>query len=112
MAMKRRPIELKFHVDEHEYEIIRKKMEMMGITCTAAYLRRMALNGYILHLDLPELSSYGTKLRTVSSNFNQIAKRVNSTGRFYEEDMTSMRELLENLWAAMSALLEKLASLK
>ena len=112
MAMKRRPIELKFHVDEQEYEIIRKKMEMMGISCTAAYLRRMALNGYILHLDLPELSSYGTKLRTVSSNFNQIAKRINSTGRFYEEDLTSMRELLDNLWAAMSALLDKLASLK
>lgn len=112
MAMKRRPIELKFHVDEQEYEIIRKKMELMGISCTAAYLRRMALNGYILHLDVPELFSYGTKLRTVSSNFNQIAKRINSTGRFYEEDLTSMRELLDNLWAAMSALLDKLASLK
>ena len=112
MAMKRRPIELKFHVDEQELEVIRKKMELMGISCTAAYLRRMALNGYILHLDLPELSSYGTNLRTVSSNFNQIAKRVNSTGRCYEEDIRSMRELLENLWAAMSALLEKFANLK
>ena len=75
------------------------------------------------HIHIPDRNSGCFKLHTQlcicsdgicipGNNFNQIAKRVNSTGRFYEEDMNSMRELLGNLWAAMSALLAKLASLK
>ena len=56
----------------------------------AAYLRKMAIDGYVVRLELPELRDLISLLRRTSSNFNQIARRVNSTGRAYEDDIYDM----------------------
>lgn len=111
MAMKKRPIEVKFHVTPEERELIEKKMAQLGTTCMAAYLRKMAIDGYVVRLELPELREMVSLLRRSSNNLNQIAKRVNATNRIYDTDMQDMLRTQQQLWASANEILTKLASI-
>ena len=55
MAKRKRDIQLKFRVTPQEREMIETKMAQFGTTNMAAYLRKMAIDGYVVKLDLPEL---------------------------------------------------------
>ena len=76
MAHRKRTVQLHFMVTEHERELIRQKMEQLGTNNLGAYLRKMAIDGYIVKLDLPELSELLSLLRRTSNNINQVARRV------------------------------------
>ena len=77
----------------------------------AAYLRKMAIDGYVVKLELPELRDFISLLRRTSNNFNQIARRVNSNNRIYADDIAEMKNLLEQIWEADNRILEKLAAI-
>ena len=49
-------------------------MESSGILSIGSYLRKMALDGYCLHLDLPQLRRMAYLLQMCSNNLNQYAK--------------------------------------
>ena len=85
MANRNLPIQVKFRVTPEERALIDKRMEQADTINMAAYLRKMAIDGYVVKLDLPELRDMISLLRRTSNNFNQIARRVNSTklGFFY-----------------------------
>ena len=86
-------------------------MAQAGVMNMAAYLRKMAIDGYVVRLELPELRDLISLLRRTSSNFNQIARRVNSTGRVYEDDICDMKVKIEQTWDATNKVLEKLAAI-
>ena len=111
MANRDRPIQVKFRVTPEERALIDKRMEQAGINNMAAYLRKMAIDGYVEKLELPELRDFISLLRRTSNNFNQIARRVNSTDRIYAEDILEMKNLLEQIWEADNRILEKLAAI-
>ena len=111
MANRNRPIQVKFRVTPEERALIDKRMEQAGTTNMAAYLRKMAIDGYVVKLELPELRDFISLLRRTSNNFNQIARRVNSTDRIYADDIVEMKNLLEQIWKADNQILEKLASI-
>ena len=111
MANRNRPIQVKFRVTPEERKMIDKRMEQAGTTNMAAYLRKMAIDGYMVKLELPELRDFISLLRRTSNNFNQIARRVNSTDRIYADDIVEMKNLLEEIWKADNQILEKLASI-
>ncbi len=111
MANRNRPIQVKFRVTPEERKMIDKRMEQAGTTNMAAYLRKMAIDGYVVKLELPELRDFISLLRRTSNNFNQIARRVNSTDRIYADDIVEMKNLLEEIWKADNQILEKLASI-
>lgn len=111
MANRNRPIQVKFRVTPEERQLIDKRMEQVGTMNMAAYLRKMAIDGYVVKLELPELRDMISLLRRTSNNFNQIARRVNSTDRIYAEDIQEMKVMLEQLWEAANKILEKLASI-
>lgn len=111
MAQMRRPIELKFHVTPEEKAVIDKKKAQLGTSCTAAYCRKMAIDGYVLKLDLPEMREMISLLRRYSNNLNQLAKRANATNRVYDTDIQEVLESQERLWGAANDILTKLASL-
>lgn len=67
--------------------MIKTKIEQAGIISVSAYLRKMAIDGYVIKLELPELRKMISLLRRANNNFNQIAKHINATGRIYAEDM-------------------------
>lgn len=112
MPKEKRPIQMKFRVSEEEHEIIMKKMDSLGIVNMAAYLRKMAIDGYVLTLDIPELKEMISLLRYLGNNVNQIAKRVNATDRIYESDLNEIRSNQQKLWNAMNQLLLRLGRIE
>ena len=111
MANRNRPVRVNFRCTQEERAMIDKRMAQTGTMNMGAYLRKMAIDGYMLRLDFPELRDYVSLQRRASNNFNQIARRVNSTGRIYEADIQTMRKDIDDLWGAMNVVLEKLASI-
>lgn len=112
MANRNRPIQVKFRVTPEERKLIDKRMLQAGTMNMAAYLRKMAIDGYVVKLELPELRDLISLLRRTSNNFNQIAKRVNATNRIYVDDIHEMKTLLEQLWQMNNKVLEKLAAIE
>lgn len=112
MANRNRPIQVKFRVTLEERKLIDKRMLQAGTMNMAAYLRKMAIDGYVVKLELPELRDLISLLRRTSNNFNQIAKRVNATNRIYADDIHEMKTLLEQLWQMNNKVLEKLAAIE
>ena len=111
MANRNRPIQVKFRVTPEERALIDKRMEQAGIMNMAAYLRKMAIDGYVVKLEMPELRDLISLLRRTSNNFNQIARRVNSTDRIYADDIQEMKTMIEQPWEATNQVLEKLAAI-
>ena len=111
MANRNRPIQVKFRVTPEERAMIDKRMEQADAINMAAYLRKMAIDGYVVKLDLPELRDMISLLRRTSNNFNQIARRVNSTDRIYADDIQEMKTMIEQTWEATNQVLEKLAAI-
>ena len=105
-----RTIPLYFKVSPEEKEIIEKKMAQLGIHNQRAYLRKMAVDGYAVQVDMSDFKALVSLLRNCSNNLNQIAKRVNSTGNLYQEDVADLQERYRELWGAVSTLLECLVA--
>lgn len=82
-------------------KLIEKKMKQAGIKNMSAYIRKMAIDGYVIRLDTSELSEISRLLRINSNNINQIAKRANETGSIYINDIKELKvqqdEILEAL---------------
>ena len=111
MANRNRPIHVKFRVTPEERAMIDRRMAQAETINMAAYLRKMAIDGYVVKLDLPELRDMISLLRRTSNNFNQIARRVNSTDRIYADDIQEMKTMIEQTWEATNQVLEKLAAI-
>ena len=107
----RRDQQLHFRVSKQELERIWSKMESSGILSIGSYLRKMALDGYCLHLDLPELRRMAYLLQMCSNNLNQYAKVANENGRVYAADMEDRRQRLDELIDIGRQILAKLAEL-
>ena len=106
---RKRNVQIIFWVSEKEQQQIREKMAQVGTDNLSAYLRKMAIDGYILKLDLPELREMISLLRRSGNNLNQIARRLNETGRFYDADMEDLLQRQEQLWQAANTILSRLA---
>lgn len=112
MAKRKREIQLKFRVTPEEQALIHQKMEQYGTENMAAYLRKMAIDGYVVRLDLPELRELVSLLRRASNNLNQLTRRVHETGRFYDADLEDLRQNYDQLWEAARRVLTGLSRIK
>ena len=83
MANRKRPIRVKTYLTEKELQKIHKRMAQMGTTNREAYMRKMAIDGYVVRLEIPELKEYVALQKVYCRRFNETAKRVNETGRIY-----------------------------
>ncbi len=92
MANLQRQAQLKFRVTPEERALIEQKMAQLGTTNIAAYLRKMAIDGFVVNLELPELGELVSLLRRSSNNLNQLTRRVHETGRIYDADMEDLRQ--------------------
>ena len=107
----RRDQQLHFRVSKAELDRIHVKMAELGILSIGAYLRKMALDGYCIRLDLQELSRMAYLLQMCSNNLNQYAKRANESGRVYRADIEDLRAGLDELTGLAKQILAKLAAL-
>ena len=109
--MRNREHRLFIRVTNEERNRILDKMYGMGIRSLSAYVRKMALDGYCLHLDLKELRRMAYLLQMCSNNLNQYAKCANESGQVYAADLEDLRTRLDELISIGKQILAKLANL-
>jgi hypothetical protein len=98
-------------VTPEEYDLIYERMAEAGITNAGAYVRKMALNGYVLHVDLSPVRELVSLQRYCSNNLNQIARNVNTYGGVYPNEVKALQADYTALWGPLSDLLKKLAAI-
>lgn len=108
---RKRDVQLNFRVSPEELALIEQKMAQLGTKNREAYLRKMALDGYVVRLELPELKELVSLMRYSSNNLNQLARRVNETGRIYDADLEDISRRQEALWDGVHQVLTQLAKL-
>lgn len=111
MANRERTIQLHFMATSRERQLIAEKMALLGTRNLGAYLRKMAVDGYIVQLDLGSVKELVSLLRGATNNLNQIAKRANETRSIYAADVEDMRERYAELWEAANKILLELAKI-
>ena len=90
---------------------IHRRMDEAGIVSMSAFIRKMALEGYIIKLDLSEMNEFVRLLRINSNNLNQYAKKANETGNIYLADIKELQRQQDELWNAMKEFLKPLSNL-
>lgn len=105
---RRRPIHLHVMVSEEELALLQKRMVEAGIRNMGAFVRKMALNGYVLHVDLGPVRELVSLQRRCSNNLNQVAIQVNTYGGVYPQDIAMLQKDYADLWGPLSELLKKL----
>lgn len=98
MENRKRNVQIIVRVTEDERALIEEKMEQIPTINLSAYARKMLIDGYIIVLDLQEIKTRTTQLQKIGVNVNQIAKRINETGRIYADDMDEIKRLMEEVW--------------
>ena len=96
-------VRVEFVVTEQEAVLIKERMAELGITNLSAYLRKMAVDGYIIHLDMSDIQEMIRLLRICSNNLNQYTRRANETGSVYAADVEDLRARLDGLWDGMES---------
>ena len=108
---RKREVQLNFRVSPEELALIEQKMAQLGTKNREAYLRKMALDGYVVRLELPELKELVSLMRYSSNNLNQLTRRVHETGRIYDADLEDISQQQEALWDGVHRILTQLAKL-
>lgn len=111
MAQRKRKIPILFMVNEHEKALIEEKMQQLGTKNMGAYIRKMAINGYVVRLDLSDISELVSLLRRSSNNINQYAKRAHETGRIHEDDIIDIQNSLKDLWEKADQIMTRLSTI-
>ena len=108
---RKREVQLNFRVSPEELALIEQKLAQLGTKNREAYLRKMALDGYVVRLELPELKELVSLMRYSSNNLNQLARRAHETGRIYDADLEDITRRQEALWDGVHQVLTQLAKL-
>ena len=105
MANRKRNIQMKFWVTEEEKSLIDQKMKLLPTQRYGKYLRKMAIDGYIIYTDTTDIKEMNQILGAISRNINQIAKRVNYSGRVYQEDIKEIQRRMDEIWTIQRQIL-------
>ena len=104
-----------FKMSLEEWDMVEKRMEQSGIRNKSAFIRKMCIDGHVIILDSERLNEIGRLTRITSNNINQIARKVNSGGEAYRDDVAEMNDHLKEirlLYGTLLSLLSDIASAK
>jgi len=104
---RKRSIMLRFRVNEDEQNLINEKMKLYKTNNLAAYMRKMAIDGYIVNVDYSDLKAVAYEMQKIGVNINQIARRVNSTSRMYEQDFEEIKMQVDQIWRLLRTSLSR-----
>ena len=105
-------ISMHFWVSQEEYDLILKNMALSGSTNLSAFLRKMAIDGMVIRLDMPEIKEMLKLLRRANANINQIAKHLHETGRVYDTDLEEILDYQKEIYKGQNELLTRLVKLQ
>ncbi len=98
MADRTRPIRIEVCVTEQERQLIRHKMAQLGTKNMGAYIRKMAIDGYIIKVDYTEQKKLAAAVSRAASNINHICRRINQTGHCYDADIADLKAKQAEIW--------------
>lgn len=107
----KRDVQLHILASEKEVALIKERMNLIGVSNLSAYLRKVAIDGYIINLDLKEVRELIRLLRICSNNLNQYTRKANETGSVYAADIEDLRLRLDKVWDATEKMLSSLSDL-
>ena len=110
--MSNRTEELKIRISPEDKDRIKSKMEDAGVLNMSAYIRKMALDGICIRLDLKDVRQLTVMLRRCSDNLNQYAKRANETESIYAADIEDLQNRLDEIWELSRQSLASLAAIR
>lgn len=99
MANRKRKFVLRVPVTPEERALIQQKMAQLGTKNFSAYARKMLIDGYIVHIDTGPVRAQTAELQKIGVNINQIARRINSTGTVYAQDLEDIKGALAQIWS-------------
>ena len=108
MENRKRNIQIKFRVTEEEKKLIEQKMALLPTQQIGAYMRKMAIDGFIIYTDLSIVKEYQKELSAIGRNINMISKRINMTNSIYKEDMKELKSRLDDIWKIQRKILMSL----
>ena len=103
MANRTRPNQILFFVSDEEKRIIKAKMAQLGTKNMGVYLRKMAIDGYIIKVDYTQQKKLASAVSRAASNINQICRRINSKGNLYEDDVVELKERQKEIWQLLKS---------
>ncbi|MBQ9679949.1 MAG: plasmid mobilization relaxosome protein MobC [Ruminococcus sp.] len=106
MNKENRTIQLHFYVNEQEYEKIKEGKASAHIRGLSTYLRRMAIYGHIIHVDMSEIQKLTSLLGICSNNLNQYARKAHQTDSIYQTDIEDIRERLNEIRVEIGKLMD------
>ncbi len=111
MAKRSRDKMITFWVTEDELAKINANMEKLGTSNLSAYLRKMAITGLIIRLDIPELKQIVSLMRRTSANINQMAKHINQGDPVAVQQIDGLHEQQAEIWSGVRGVLQQLSTL-
>ena len=107
MANRKRQIVLRVPVTPEERALIQQKMAQLGTRNFSAYARKMLIDGYIVQMDTSDIRAQTAELQKIGVNVNQIARRINSTGAVYAQDVKDIKGALTQIWQLQRSILSR-----
>ncbi len=104
--------EIHLRISDHDKDMIKAKMDSAGVKNLSAYIKKMAIDGYIIVLDLSDIKEVVRLMRINSNNLNQYAKKANENGSIYQHDIQQLKEQQEEIWIAVKGVLARLAAIQ
>ena len=98
MAERVRNIPVMFYVNKDEVAVIAEKMKQLDTENRSAYLRRMAINGYVVKINFADINAHAAQLQKIGNNANQLVKRMNQTGSLYAAEAAEIQRLMADIW--------------
>ncbi len=107
-----RDVSMHFWVTQAELDLIKKNMALSGSTNLSAFLRKMAIDGMVVKLDLPEIHELLHQLRRANANINQIARHLHESGRIYDTDLEEILQYQKETSRSLNEVLTRLSRLE
>ena len=98
MANRKRDVQILLWVTPEEKKMIRKRMILSKTSNMSVYLRKMAIDGMIVNTDTTYLKALYQEMHKIGVNINQIARKVNTTGDLYPQEMKELKEMVKEIW--------------
>jgi hypothetical protein len=105
----KRSVQFHFWATDEEAGLIWGRMRTLGISNLGAYMRKAAIDGYFIQMDLSDIKEVISLIRRCSANINQVAKHCNEIGAADVSDVAYLRTQVDTLWAALNDILKSLA---
>ena len=112
MTEERRTVRVDSYFTPTEFEMLQEKMAEAGVSNMSAFLRKMALDGFMVRLRMDEIKEMNRLLGLWGNNVNQIARRVNGTGHVYDADLEEIRRGQVKIWASLKRILRSMEKLE